>query len=78
MNSHTAAINLQSSGQTAVVGGGHHRGFPSSVVSSTTTTTDDCPWFMQPGHQLQMPPTAPTRQHKRPAPQPVSLFIIYF
>lgn len=56
MNSHTAALNLQSSG---------HRGFPQ--VSSTTGNTSECPWFMSPH---QMPPTAPARQHKRPAPQP--------
>lgn len=56
MNSHTAALNLQSSG---------HRGFPQ--VASTTGNTSECPWFMSPH---QMPPTAPARQHKRPAPQP--------
>ncbi|GAB0097383.1 Tyrosine-protein kinase [Sergentomyia squamirostris] len=68
MNSHATALNLQSSGQTAVVG--HHRGF--SQVSASTggggSTSGDCPWFMA-AHQ--MPPTAPIRQHKRPAaPQP--------
>lgn len=56
MNSHTAALNLQSSG---------HRGFPQ--VTSTTGNSSECPWFMSPH---QMPPTAPARQHKRPAPQP--------
>lgn len=65
MNSHTAAINLQSSGQTAVVG--HHRGFSSTVVAAANSAASgDCPWFMP----HQMPPTAPARQHKRPAPQP--------
>ncbi|XP_050085566.1 uncharacterized protein LOC126571251 [Anopheles aquasalis] len=71
MNSHTAAINLQHpSGQTAVVG--HHRGFSSTVVAaanSAAAAATDCPWFMQ----HQMPPTAPARQHKRPAPQPGGL-----
>lgn len=62
MNSHATALNLQSSGQTAVVG--HHRGF--SQVSASNQQPD-CPWFMA-AHQ--MPPTAPIRQHKRPAPQP--------
>lgn len=56
MNSHTAALNLQSAG---------HRGFPQ--VTSTTGNSSECPWFMSPH---QMPPTAPARQHKRPAPQP--------
>ncbi|XP_062712857.1 tyrosine-protein kinase TXK isoform X2 [Aedes albopictus] len=65
MNSHTAAINLQSSGQTAVVS--HHRGFSSTVVAAANSAASgDCPWFMP----HQMPPTAPARQHKRPAPQP--------
>ncbi|XP_058824972.1 uncharacterized protein LOC131685336 isoform X2 [Topomyia yanbarensis] len=65
MNSHTAAINLQSSGQTAVVS--HHRGFSSTVVAAANSAASgDCPWFMP--HQI--PPTAPARQHKRPAPQP--------
>uniref|UniRef100_A0AAG5CTH9 Tyrosine-protein kinase n=1 Tax=Anopheles atroparvus TaxID=41427 RepID=A0AAG5CTH9_ANOAO len=69
MNSHTAAINLQhpGTGQTAVVG--HHRGFSSTVVAaanSAAASATDCPWFMP----HQMPPTAPARQHKRPAPQP--------
>ncbi|XP_053690959.1 tyrosine-protein kinase Fer [Sabethes cyaneus] len=65
MNSHTAAINLQSSGQTAVVT--HHRGFSSTVVAAANSAASgDCPWFMP----HQMPPTAPARQHKRPAPQP--------
>lgn len=62
MNSHASAINLQSSGQTAVVG--HHRGF--SQVSSSVTNSTDCPWFLP----HQMPPTAPVRHNKRPAPQP--------
>lgn len=62
MNSHASAINLQSSGQTAVVG--HHRGF--SQVSSAVQNSTDCPWFLP----HQMPPTAPVRHNKRPAPQP--------
>lgn len=64
MNTHaTTALNLQSSaGQTSVVG--HHRGF-----SQPTAANSGDPWFLQStGHQ--MPPTAPARQHKRPAPQP--------
>ncbi|XP_055907238.1 uncharacterized protein LOC129942366 [Eupeodes corollae] len=68
MNSHataTQALNLQSTaGQTSVVG--HHRGFsqPSVVANSAGD-----PWFLQStGHQ--MPPTAPIRHNKRPAPQP--------
>ncbi|XP_059612368.1 tyrosine-protein kinase CSK isoform X2 [Phlebotomus argentipes] len=66
MNSHATALNLQSSGQTAVVG--HHRGFSQvSAGSGGGSTSGDCPWFMA-AHQ--MPPTAPLRQHKRPAPQP--------
>lgn len=55
MNSHTAALNLQSTG---------HRGFPQ--VTSTSNNSNECPWFLP----HQMPPTAPARQHKRPAPQP--------
>lgn len=68
MNSHataTQALNLQSSGQTV----GHHRGFsqPSVVANSAGD-----PWFLQStGHQ--MPPIAPTRHNKRPAPQPVAI-----
>lgn len=90
MNSHAAAINLQSSGQS-VVGSGHHRGFsqPSAttVTSSSTTSNSSIsstadPWFLQSSaassatsisssvHPNPMPPTAPLRQHKRPAPQP--------
>lgn len=63
MNSH--ALNLQTSGHQAVAVG-HHRGFSQP---STANTGD--PWFLQTAHE--MPPTAPTRQHKRPAPQPGSL-----
>lgn len=61
MNSHAPPINIQST-QSVVVG--HHRGFsqPSSNVGSAD------PWFLQTSHQ--MAPTAPARQHKRPAPQP--------
>lgn len=63
MNTHaTTALNLQTSGQTSVVG--HHRGFSQPTAANTGD-----PWFLQStGHQ--MPPTAPARQHKRPAPQP--------
>lgn len=64
MNSHVSPINLQSPGQTVVVS--HHRGF--SQPSSANTGD---PWFLQSSHQ--MAPTAPTRQHKRPAPQPGSI-----
>lgn len=60
MNSH--AFNLQTTGHQAVVVG-HHRGF--SQPSSANTGD---PWFLQKSHE--MPPTAPARQHKRPAPQP--------
>lgn len=63
MNSHvTAAQN----GQTTVVG--HHRGFSQPSVAVAASTAGD-PWFLQStGHQ--MPPTAPLRHNKRPAPQP--------
>lgn len=99
MNSHTAALNLQSSGQTAVVG--HHRGFSASAGlepnnnnnnsssnnnnNSTgrgknliySQNTSDCLWLPQnpvaSGGSIQMPPQAPLRQHKRPAPQPGQL-----
>lgn len=76
MNSHGPAINLQSSAQTVVVG--HHRGYSQS---STAQSSSD-PWFLQTStasasatsasvsSHNQMPPTAPARQHKRPAPQP--------
>lgn len=74
MNSHAPSINIQG-GQSVVVVGGHHRGFsqPSSNSSSD-------PWFLQTttasssssaaASAHQMAPTAPARQHKRPAPQP--------
>lgn len=58
MNSHTTAINLQSST-------GHHRGFSASVGSSAPSTTNE--WSH--GYQ-QPPPVAPARHQKRPAPQP--------
>lgn len=64
MNSHVSPLNLQSPGQTVVVS--HHRGF--SQPSSANTGD---PWFLQSSHQ--MAPTAPARQHKRPAPQPGSI-----
>ncbi|XP_032577378.1 uncharacterized protein LOC6606797 isoform X1 [Drosophila sechellia] len=68
MNSHATATQ---NGQTTVVG--HHRGFsqPSVTVAAAATTgsTAGDPWFLQTtGHQ--MPPTAPLRHNKRPAPQP--------
>ncbi|XP_017083729.2 tyrosine-protein kinase CSK isoform X2 [Drosophila eugracilis] len=68
MNSHATATQ---NGQTTVVG--HHRGFsqPSVTVAATAATgsTAGDPWFLQTtGHQ--MPPTAPLRHNKRPAPQP--------
>jgi len=68
MNSHATATQ---NGQTTVVG--HHRGFsqPSVTVASAAATgsTAGDPWFLQTtGHQ--MPPTAPLRHNKRPAPQP--------
>lgn len=58
MNSHTAAINLQSSA-------GHQRGFSSSVVPSATTNSSE--WLK--GYQNPVP-IAPARHQKRPAPQP--------
>ncbi|XP_037820998.1 tyrosine-protein kinase CSK isoform X2 [Lucilia sericata] len=66
MNSHvTAAQN----GQTTVVG--HHRGFSQPTVTVAASNTGGDPWFLQStGHQ--MPPTAPLRHNKRPAPQPTS------
>ncbi|XP_068155503.1 uncharacterized protein Csk isoform X1 [Drosophila tropicalis] len=70
MNSHATATQ---NGQTTVVG--HHRGFsqPSVTVAAATAaaggSTAGDPWFLQTtGHQ--MPPTAPLRHNKRPAPQP--------
>lgn len=63
MNSH--AVNLQTSGHQSVVVG-HHRGFS----QPSTVNTGGDPWFLQ-AHE--MPPTAPARHHKRPAPQPGSI-----
>ncbi|KAH8232619.1 hypothetical protein KR032_010616 [Drosophila birchii] len=68
MNSHATATQ---NGQTTVVG--HHRGFsqPSVTVAAAAASgnTAGDPWFLQTtGHQ--MPPTAPLRHNKRPAPQP--------
>lgn len=63
MNSH--AVNLQTSGHQSVVVG-HHRGFS----QPSTVTSGGDPWFLQ-AHE--MPPTAPARHHKRPAPQPGSI-----
>lgn len=67
MNSHvTAAQN----GQTTVVG--HHRGFSQPTVTVAASNTGGDPWFLQStGHQ--MPPTAPLRHNKRPAPQPTTV-----
>lgn len=62
---HSHAVNLQTSGHQSVVVG-HHRGFSQP---STVNTSGD-PWFLQ-AHE--MPPTAPARHHKRPAPQPGSI-----
>lgn len=64
MNSHVSPLNLQSPGQTVVVS--HHRGF-----SQPSSANAGDPWFLQSSHQ--MAPTAPARQHKRPAPQPGSI-----
>ncbi|CAD6991815.1 unnamed protein product [Ceratitis capitata] len=64
MNSHATAT--QHNGQTTVVG--HHRGFSQPSVTVAANSAGD-PWFLQStGHQ--MPPTAPLRHNKRPAPQP--------
>lgn len=70
MSSHATAThalhNLQTSGQTSAVG--HHRGYSQPSVTVATNSAGD-PWFLQStGHQ--MPPTAPLRHNKRPAPQP--------
>ncbi|XP_073841385.1 C-terminal Src kinase isoform X2 [Musca autumnalis] len=67
MNSHATAT--QNGGQTTIVG--HHRGFSQPTVTVATSNTGGDPWFLQStGHQ--MPPTAPLRHNKRPAPQPVT------
>ncbi|XP_019890457.2 putative uncharacterized protein DDB_G0277255 isoform X2 [Musca domestica] len=67
MNSHATAT--QNGGQTTIVG--HHRGFSQPTVTVATSSTGGDPWFLQStGHQ--MPPTAPLRHNKRPAPQPVT------
>ncbi|XP_013111387.2 serine-rich adhesin for platelets [Stomoxys calcitrans] len=66
MNSHATATQ---NGQTTVVG--HHRGFSQPTVTVATSSTGGDPWFLQStGHQ--MPPTAPLRHNKRPAPQPAT------
>ncbi|XP_039950787.1 serine-rich adhesin for platelets [Bactrocera tryoni] len=63
---HSHATATQHSGQTTVVG--HHRGFSQPSVTVAANSAGD-PWFLQStGHQ--MPPTAPLRHNKRPAPQP--------
>ncbi|KAH8307764.1 hypothetical protein KR044_012910 [Drosophila immigrans] len=69
MNSHATATQ---NGQTTVVG--HHRGFsqPSVAAAAASGGTAGDPWYLQAtGHQ--MPPTAPLRHNKRPAPQPNSM-----
>lgn len=66
MNSHAPALNLQATGQTVVVG--HHRGF-----SQPSSATSGDPWFLQTSTSHPMPPTAPARHNKRPAPQPGSI-----
>lgn len=74
MNSHAPSINIQG-GQSVVVVG-HHRGF-----SQPSSNSSADPWFLQTtssstnnaaaaASSHQMAPTAPARQHKRPAPQP--------
>ncbi|ALC45755.1 Csk [Drosophila busckii] len=70
MNSH--ATVTQTNGQTTTVVG-HHRGYSQPAAATTAGTvagaTSGDPWFLQAtGHQ--MPPTAPLRHNKRPAPQP--------
>ncbi|XP_075146323.1 C-terminal Src kinase [Haematobia irritans] len=66
MNSHATATQ---NGQTTVVG--HHRGFSQPTVTVAASSTGGDPWFLQStGHQ--MPPTAPLRHNKRPAPQPAT------
>lgn len=64
MNSH--AFNLQTTGHHQSIVVGHHRGF--SQPSSATTGGD--PWFLQNNNSHEMPPIAPARHNKRPAPQP--------
>ncbi|KAH8381996.1 hypothetical protein KR009_001323 [Drosophila setifemur] len=74
MNSHATATQ---NGQTTIVG--HHRGFsqPSVTVAASATAAGSNagdPWFLQTtGHQ--MPPTAPLRHNKRPAPQPNAVLV---
>lgn len=68
-------MNLQSTGQTAAVG----KGYLQSTGHPPNSLSGECPWFLQnPGVALHnnppLPPTAPLRQHKRPAPQPGSQF----
>jgi c-src tyrosine kinase len=65
MNSQTAAINLQQSGQTSIVS--HHHAFPSTVTTTITTGNPNEPPRYAASQAI---PTAPLRQHKRPAPQP--------
>lgn len=74
-------MNLQSTGQTAAVGKGYHQ----TTAPSQNSLSGECPWYLQnpgPGAAAALnnnnnninsnvpPPTAPLRQHKRPAPQP--------
>lgn len=62
MNSNTAAQQTNSFLPPATHQS-HHR------FNSTGGTSNEGPWLLQSQVQ-QMPPTAPLRQHKRPAPQP--------
>lgn len=64
-----SGMNLQSTGQTAAVG----KGYLQNSTHPPTSLSGECPWFLQnPGATPlnDPPPTAPLRQHKRPAPQP--------
>lgn len=61
----SCGMNLQS---TAAVG----KGYLQSSAHPPNSLSGECPWFLQnPATSLnKSPPTAPLRQHKRPAPQP--------
>lgn len=64
----SGGMNLQSTGHTAAVG----KGYLQSSAHPPNSLSGECPWFLQnPAAALNNPPpTAPLRQHKRPAPQP--------
>lgn len=67
-----SGMNLQSTGQTAAVGKGY---LQTTTAHPQNSLAGECPWYLQnPGANsnppLLPPPTAPLRQHKRPAPQP--------